>query len=388
MALSANTQLHHVRGEQSEFPQDAVTIYEGALLGDNSGYARGLVAGDPFLGHASEYYDNSGGSQGDHNIQRYRGRYRLQVTLSGVAVTDVGKDVYASADDTLTLNKAINTRVGVVDRYVTTDTAIVEFQTSEGPETIQEISARSRAATALPTSDIWQQFNLAAMREDALCGSLLDCDFTHGESEPSEQFGDASSVIRVIPGAAGEGVLSLFATADDEAAEVQWPSCPIVSSGGQPWAFEARVKSSLISDSKSGWFIGLMAGDNALAGDLIVDAGTLADVGAIGFQNKEGDGDILDFVYDKAGQTQNEHDDDYVTLEADTYVVVGMYYDGATIQGYVDGVATGTAISAVDIAAADFPAADVLVPTFCVKNAHADDAIKSLDWIRVAQMRA
>lgn len=135
MALSANTPLTFIRGEQSEYPQAAVVIYEGAMLGDNaSGYARGLVAGDPFIGHSTEYYDNSAGSAGDNDIKRMCGRYRLQVTLSSVAITDVGQTVYASADDTLTLTQGSNSRVGVVDRYVTTDTAVVEFQTSEGAE--------------------------------------------------------------------------------------------------------------------------------------------------------------------------------------------------------------------------------------------------------------
>jgi len=141
MALSANTQLTLIRGEQSEFPQDAATVYEGAMLGDNSGYARGLVAGDAFLGHATEYYDNSGGSQGDHNIKRMRGRYRGKVTLTGVAVTDVGAQVYASADDTLTLTPGSNSRVGVVDRYVTTNTAIVEFQTTEVAAIASDLTA-------------------------------------------------------------------------------------------------------------------------------------------------------------------------------------------------------------------------------------------------------
>jgi hypothetical protein len=131
MSLTENKPLHYVRGEQSEYPQSAAVIYEGQMLGDASGYARQLVAGDPFIGHSAEYYDNSGGSAGDNNITRYRGRYRLQVTLSGVAITDVGKAVYASDAETLTLTGGANSRVGVVDRYVTTDTAIVEFQTCE-----------------------------------------------------------------------------------------------------------------------------------------------------------------------------------------------------------------------------------------------------------------
>jgi hypothetical protein len=154
MALTANTTLHHVRGEQSEFPQDAVVIYEGAMLGDNSGYARGLVAGDPFLGHAAEYFDNSAGAAGDHKILRYRGRYRLQATLTGVAVTDIGKRVFASADDTLTLTAGANTMVGVVDRYVTTNTAIVEFQTQEVAALASDLTALiSNLATVTGSSD-------------------------------------------------------------------------------------------------------------------------------------------------------------------------------------------------------------------------------------------
>ena len=132
MALTANTPLTFIRGEQSEYPQAAAVVYEGAILGDNgSGYARCLVAGDPFVGHSMEYYDNSAGSAGDNKIKRMRGRYRLEVTITSVAITDVGKAVYASADDTLTLTAGANSRVGVVERYVTTNTAIVDFQTHE-----------------------------------------------------------------------------------------------------------------------------------------------------------------------------------------------------------------------------------------------------------------
>ena len=132
MALSANTTLTFIRGEDSQAPvKGTTTIYEGAMLGETSGYVRGLVAGDLFRGHALEYIDNSGGSDGTLYVKLIRGRYRLQVTLSSVAITSVGDQVYASADDTLTLTPGSNTRVGVVDRYVTTDTAIVEFQTME-----------------------------------------------------------------------------------------------------------------------------------------------------------------------------------------------------------------------------------------------------------------
>jgi hypothetical protein len=391
MALGTQIPLTIIRGEQSEYPAAAVDIAEGTILGDNgSGYARELTAGDLFIGHAMLDCENSAGSAGDQKVQRLRGRYRLEVTITGVSITDVGSVVYASARNTYTLSMGSNSRVGLVERYVAANTAIIECQTMEVEDLYMSIanSARGRATTALPTEEIWNNFNLFEMRVNPLAGSLLELDFTHGENEPSEAFADTSSVIRVIPGAAGEGALSLFTTADNEAAEVQFPSCPITSTGGAAWALEARLKVSVLTDAKAGVFIGLLAGDVVLAGDTIVDGGTLADVGAIGFQLKEADGDKFDVVYDKAGQTQNEHDDDYATPVADTYLTLGLYYNGTTIQMYLDGVATGTAMSAVDIAAADFPAADVLVPTIAIKAAHADDYTVTLDWLRVAQLAA
>ena len=267
----------------------------------------------------------------------------------------------------------------------TADGDVIECLPQRGDDDTAASSARSRTAVQLPTAAIWNNFNLSDMRKNPFAGSLLECDFAHGENIPDSRFTDASALIAVVPGAAGVGELTLFSTADNEEACVQWTGCPITSSGGQPWAIEVRVKASQIANTKGGWFIGLMAGDVALAGDHIVDGGTLADVGAIGFQNKEGDGDIIDVVYDKAAQTQNEHDDDYVTLVADTYITLGLYYDGTTIAMYLNGVATGTAISAADIAADDFPAADILCPTFVLKNAAADDVTTYLDWIRCAQ---
>ena len=308
-----------------------------------------------------------------------------KMTASG-AVT-AGAKVYSDDDGKITATKSDYT-VGFAIEAATADGDIIEIL----PATILDAaadSARSRATTAMPTAAIWGNFDRIAMRGNPFAGSLLECDFTHGENAPSDQFKDAASIIDLIPGTAGEGALTLFTTTDNQACEVQWPSCPITSSGGVAWALEARVKVSQIADTVAGWFIGVMAGDGVLAGDLIADAATLSDVGAIGFQNKEADGDIVDLVYDKAGQTQNEHDDDYHTLVAGAYVTLGLHYNGTTIQGYLNGVLTGTAISAADIAAADFPAADILVPTLCMKSATgAADVTVTLDWLVCAQQAA
>lgn len=258
------------------------------------------------------------------------------------------------------------------------------------PNTI--FAARARTAVQLPTAAIWNNFPIAAMRENPGLGSLLCTDFT-GNLPWFNSFVDATYAAtaagktpteHLYPGVTAIGELLMFTTTDNQAVELQFP-CPIVVSGGNPWAFGVRIKQSVLTNTKAGYFAGLMLGQK-LTGNLIVDAGTLQTEGSLGFQVKEGDGDKIDLVYDETGQTQNEHDDDYVTQVADAYNVLELYCNGTTIQGYLDGVLTGTAISAVDIAAADFPTAKIFVPTLAMKGAAADDFTVTADWIMAAQL--
>ena len=128
MALAKDSALKQVLGEVAALPVKASTkVYEGAMVGLTSGYARGLVSGDKFCGHAISQADNSAvATDGAINVSVLCGPYQLQVTLTGVAVTDVGAPVFASDDETLTLTNS-GSFVGFVKRYVAANTAIVEF---------------------------------------------------------------------------------------------------------------------------------------------------------------------------------------------------------------------------------------------------------------------
>ena len=391
MALSADTPMTQVVGTRSAVPAAAAaTIYEGSMVGLSSGYGRALTAGDLFMGHCLEKVDNSSGAAAAKTILLLCGAYRLNVAITSVAVTDVGCHVYASDDGTYTLSAAGNSLVGVVTRYESSGYAEVEFHPI--PYSGLEISARSRTAVQLPTGGILDNFDVAGLLANPMKGSLLFTDFTHAGCLPDTRFVDATyaaSAAGKTPtehlylGVTAIGELHVFTTTEHQGVEGQW-ACPIVVSGGNPWAFGVRIKQSVLDNTKGNYFIGLMLGQQ-LVGDLMVDAGTLQTEGSIGFQLKEGDGDKIDLVYDETGQTQNEHDDDYVTPVADTYNVLELYCNGTTIQGYLDGVLTGTAISAVDIAAADFPTAKVFMPSLAVKGAHADDFTVSLDWMYAVQ---
>lgn len=127
-ALSADTPRVYELGNINAVPVKASTsIYEGAAVGMTSGYARGLVAGDAFVGFAERKADNSAVATDGAIYCRVISKGLIQLTISSVAVTDIGSPVYASADGTFTLTKGPNSYIGVVYRYVTTDTAIVAF---------------------------------------------------------------------------------------------------------------------------------------------------------------------------------------------------------------------------------------------------------------------
>jgi len=116
-------------GELEDYPVVATDIiFEGSAVGENgSGYARPLVATDPFLGFAQRKADNSTGAAGAINVT-VRTRGKVQLPISSIAITANDRPaVYASDDDTFTLTATSNTLIGYVSRWVETGVAIVEF---------------------------------------------------------------------------------------------------------------------------------------------------------------------------------------------------------------------------------------------------------------------
>lgn len=131
--LGADTPRDYELGELNDLPVKAAsTIYEGSAVGDDgSGYARQLVAADPFRGFAAKKADNAAGAAAAINV-RVRQRGRIVLSVSGLAITDVGKPVYASDGDTFTLTASTNTYVGRVVRYVSSGVGVIEFDASRG----------------------------------------------------------------------------------------------------------------------------------------------------------------------------------------------------------------------------------------------------------------
>lgn len=128
--LAKNSVRAYEEGDINELPAvNADIIYEGAAVGDNgSGYARPLVAADPFLGFATRKCDNSAGAAGAKNVKvKEKGKIILSVTgVTGVG--DVGDAVYASDDDTFTKTSSGNSAIGKIARHISGTSCVVAFE--------------------------------------------------------------------------------------------------------------------------------------------------------------------------------------------------------------------------------------------------------------------
>lgn len=153
MALTKDTPLPVEVGDIGSIPAAAVRIYDGAAVGANSsGYGRGFTLGDSFRGHADGGVDNSSGSAGDKNCRLRRGRYKLEVAIANVSITDAmrGAAVYISSDNTYSLRAGL--LVGRVIRYVRSGYAIVEFDSELQVQCLSETVIKSEMTDGGGTS--------------------------------------------------------------------------------------------------------------------------------------------------------------------------------------------------------------------------------------------
>lgn len=130
MAASKNVPVVLETGDRNVIPVAATKrLFQGAMAWlDASGYAT-PTPGETFLGHVTAEADNRTGLDGALSVSLHYGRYRLQVALTGVALTDVGAPVYATDDNTCALVGTY--QVGKVVRYVSANLAVVEFTSPE-----------------------------------------------------------------------------------------------------------------------------------------------------------------------------------------------------------------------------------------------------------------
>lgn len=157
-------------------------------------------------------------------------------------------------------------------------------------------------------------------------------------------------------------------------------------------AFEACVSKASIADNGLAFFVGLcesgVVGANALADN----TGAVADKDLIGFHCDQADGDAIDAIYQKSGQTAQVVKAGAQVPVADTFYKLGFVYDPAAandrkVTFYIDGTDIGSYVTATNIAAATFPDSEDLTWIFATKVGAAAEVIAHLRWVRVAQYR-
>lgn len=107
-------------------------IYQGAAIGLEiaSGYAHSLQTTDKFIGFAEDHVDALNSSDGEKNI-RIKRRGSVILELSGATITDVGKAIYATDDNTFTLSSGGDAvYIGQISRYESGESVIVDFDAS------------------------------------------------------------------------------------------------------------------------------------------------------------------------------------------------------------------------------------------------------------------
>lgn len=110
----------------------AIKTYRASMLSlDASGNVHGFVLGEPFAGiQLDPKIDNSDGAAGAEIAREVLyGRFKMEVTVSGVTATHARNRSPVFAQDSATLSLRTGWLVGHVVQYVDVDTAIVEFDT-------------------------------------------------------------------------------------------------------------------------------------------------------------------------------------------------------------------------------------------------------------------
>lgn len=137
MAVTANQVIKQQAADRANYPVAASTmIYEGTMtFVTTSGYADDDTASgaNAFAGIAVEQVDNSAGSAGDKVVEVYN-KGQFELVGSGFAQTDVGMDIYASDNFTITKTRAAAApRIGRCVGYVSSTKVIVDIRPGVNP---------------------------------------------------------------------------------------------------------------------------------------------------------------------------------------------------------------------------------------------------------------
>ena len=160
--LAANKPRAYEGGDRNEIPVIAADIlYEGAAIWvvPASGHARPLAAGDRFAGFAEAKADNAAGAAAAINVRVVESG-KIELSVSGAVINDIGQPVYATDDDTFVFSPVSSVFVGFVHRFVSAGKVIVAFnalkyQDTYGNRTKRETISADKTLDAEDTGKVF-----------------------------------------------------------------------------------------------------------------------------------------------------------------------------------------------------------------------------------------
>ena len=256
-----------------------------------------------------------------------------------------------------------------------------------------------------PSRSIWGDIEVLDAYDDPGRGCYIWDDFMSIPITPPTTEGNwgnyaafTSTGGTMADGSTLGGAVAIGSDGDDEGASFRTVVAPFkIARGQQPFAFEARIKTSTIGDTKHNILLGLIENAAFSATVPITAAGAIADKNMVGFRRTEAanGGATIDAVYKADGVTAVTQVSGLTTLVADTYVKLGMRYfpqdrggtgENYVLAFYVNGVRSATYKQIPSAAGTDFPN-DVNLGLFmAVLNATGTTpGTSTIDWWRAWQ---
>ena len=124
---------------------------------------------------------------------------------------------------------------------------------------------------------------------------------------------------------------------------------------------------------------------NASDGTKVAATDAMADDNWVGFQRVVADGDMFDTTYKANTVTQVVVKADAITNVADTFVKLGMYFDGTRLYFYKNGLVLPDSKAITTVLGTDFPSDVNLGACVGLFSGDGSDATMTLDWVRAAQ---
>lgn len=324
MAASANANVVRAIGDHASYPVTAATkLFKGEMISVVDGYAASLTDGTKFEGHVVEQADNTSGSAGDIEVKVLHGRYMLEVTLTNVDRNMTGAVVYAVDDNTLTL-APMSTPVGRVVQYVSTNKAIVEFDTGIGRENIAGLMG------------IFEPFRQCINDGGAVgAGAGVAQNWVRTSVNGPENIIGLNTNASRATNVYHNGIYIMTDSAENDGESLQIMGEPFyLNSTTKPCFFGTKI---LMSEAtQSDVLVGLCITDTALLGGM---------TDGINWRKVDGSTDTKCYVEKDSTETASAASEHTMTTTA---VALGFIYNGTYVIPYVNGVA-GTSLAITNL---------------------------------------